>query len=918
MPEDLKKIIEENNLLLESIDIQIWYLIDEKTYGRVNEAHAEFLGLNKSEIEYKKIEEIFEEEAEILIQGNKKVFNQKKKIKTKVWSKNSKGEKRLLSITKSPKLNEKNEIEYVVCYAEDITEKAEMEKARERYQILFETSPVGMIIEDSTGKILEVNKTITKMTGYSKLELEGSNILDTLTPPENREESKEKIKRIINGEDLDFETKGIYNQNEIHFTRLKETRITLPGGNPGILSMQIDITQQKLEKLKLDALFKNSTSAIAMLDSKGNIENINNEFTEVFGYQLNEIKGENIDDLWAKNKKRYVDKDSTKMNLEGKKTKGKGIRYDKYNNPKEVFYHGIPIVIEDVVEGTYAIYDDVTDLKEKERIIENLHEISVDFQKLTDEKEVCEKTVEVAKEILKFEFCNVRLVKNEKLINMAVSSKVNLNLEPRSLNEKSISSKTYREKESILIKNIKSSSGVDPVRSNYKSGISIPIGDLGVFQAISDEKAAYSEKDLELGELLISHTTAALERINSQAELAEKHRDLQKTKSLLDSEINKAKDLHEKTLIKNIKDFKGLNTYIYYHPAAELGGDFYDFIELDEKRLLFYLIDVTGHGLDSAIMSSFVKNIINAYVELMPADKKIEPKQLIEFIYKQNKKNGFPDDYFITMILGLINLEEKTLNYSSAGLHIPPVICKGYIEELPAGNLPISNAYSCSIEYDDFKIDLTEGDTLFFTTDGLVEQAGKDGIYGYKYKEIICQNNYLPPGAIVQEINRDFNEFYKGKVKDDITFAIIQLEKDKDYPELSFAINSNKAEIDRAKQKVEEFIKFQNVNINIHDISMAFHEMLINALEHGNKFDESKKIEIRVILNDKFIQLSVKDEGEGFNWMQVKEEKAGTILDIQDEVATRGRGLGFMMARTVSDYFYYNYKGNQVNFIKEY
>jgi len=52
--------------------------------------------------------------------------------------------------------------------------------------------------------------------------------------------------------------------------------------------------------------------------------------------------------------------------------------------------------------------------------------------------------------------------------------------------------------------------------------------------------------------------------------------------------------------------------------------------------------------------------------------------------------------------------------------------------------------------------------------------------------------------------------------------------------------------------------------------------------------------------------------------MQVKEEKSGTIFDIQDDVAARGRGLGFMMARTVSDYLYYNYEGNEVIFIKRY
>jgi len=678
----LEKKNEDQRILLDNIEGQIWYLSDEKTYGMVNQKFADFVGLEKSEIENKTIFEIRDKrEIGKCISGNQKVFQKKEKIFKEEWVKNSREEKRLLEIIKTPKLNQDDQVEYVVCTAFDITEK---------------------------------------------------------------------------------------------------------------------------------------------------------------------------------------------------------------NKQKE--------------------------------IIKELHNIAINFKELDNKKEVCQKTIDAASKILNYDLCHISLVKDNKFVPEAHTE----NMEAKTLPlDYGIGGKSYKNKQSYLTLDSEKDPDASPTKKTYKSGITIPMEGLGVFQAIATQKNKFKQEDLELAETLISHTQAALERINSQEKLEQKNTALKETKDLLDEEIEKARKIHQRTLSNNITDIKGLNIHSYYQPATNIGGDFYNFIKLGEKRLLFYLADITGHGLDSAIMCNFVKNTISSYLSLIPADKKINPKEIIEFIYKQNQKSNLPGDYFITIILGIVDIEESTLVYSSAGMHIPPVICrnnieKDYIEEISAGGLPISTAFPTDVEYNNYKIDLDKGDTLFFSTDGIYEQKGRDGTYGDRYKELICQNSYLPPGAIIQNIYRDFNQFHEGKVNDDITFAIIQLESEQDYPELNFEINSSKSEVDRAKSKVVEFIKSENQKIKVDDITIAFHEMLINALEHGNKFDETKKVKIRLRLKEKFLELSVKDEGQGFNWKQIKEKKSNSILDIQDEVAARGRGLGFMIAHTVSDYLFYNHEGNQIFFIKEY
>jgi len=115
---------EEQRLLLDNIDTQIWYLAGIEVYGAVNRAHAEFFGVDKDDLEGSNLRDILRsEESEICICGNREVFEKKRQIRIEEWIKNGRGEPRLLSVTKTPKLNDDGNVEYVICAAEDITER---------------------------------------------------------------------------------------------------------------------------------------------------------------------------------------------------------------------------------------------------------------------------------------------------------------------------------------------------------------------------------------------------------------------------------------------------------------------------------------------------------------------------------------------------------------------------------------------------------------------------------------------------------------------------------------------------------------------------------------------------------------------------------------------------------------------------
>ncbi|WP_089761246.1 diguanylate cyclase [Halarsenatibacter silvermanii] len=164
----------------------------------------------------------------------------------------------------------------------------------------------------------------------------------------------------------------------------------------------------------------------------------------------------------------------------------------------------------------YGNIRDVTERKKREEAIKNLHDVAVNFKEAEDEKEVSEMTVEAAENLLNFQNCKILLVEEGMFKPTACTSRAETKKMPVS---EGIAGQTYRSGESFISGNISSNPEASPVKDSYKSLISIPVGNYGVFQVLAEEEKAFSKKDLELAKLLISHTTAALERFSYEKEL---------------------------------------------------------------------------------------------------------------------------------------------------------------------------------------------------------------------------------------------------------------------------------------------------------------------------------------------------------------------------------------------------------------
>ena len=248
----------------------------------------------------------------------------------------------------------------------------------------------------------------------------------------------------------------------------------------------------------------------------------------------------------------------------------------------------------------------------------------------------------------------------------------------------------------------------------------------------------------------------------------------------LNEEIKKGKAIHELTMRINVSRAPGLAVAKYYQPAELIGGDFYDLIQKEDK-VIMYISDVTGHGLDGAFLSTFVKNAIDSYVSFHHA-KEITAGGILQYISSRFRNSNYPEDLFISIFLCIYDLQTKELAYCGAGFQESPLLYlgDGKTKKLVSKGLPISLAIPKELQVCEEKHTyLPPNSTLLIYSDGLAEQWAE----GKEFRNILEESFYsychLSADDIVKNINREFFSFngsYQGD--DDITFLVIKTLKE--------------------------------------------------------------------------------------------------------------------------------------------
>ena len=152
-------------------------------------------------------------------------------------------------------------------------------------------------------------------------------------------------------------------------------------------------------------------------------------------------------------------------------------------------------------------------------VIETLHDVATKIQTEETVAGVCERTVAAAADLLDFNLCTIVIRDGEWLVPRATSADAPPDGSQRMRIDEGLAGKTYRTGQSYTVAEVTPDDETRPADASYRSGISVPIGDHGVFQAVETTPDAFGDDDIELAELLVSHTATALDRLDRENEL---------------------------------------------------------------------------------------------------------------------------------------------------------------------------------------------------------------------------------------------------------------------------------------------------------------------------------------------------------------------------------------------------------------
>ncbi len=235
-------------------------------------------------------------------------------------------------------------------------------------------------------------------------------------------------------------------------------------------------------------------------------------------------------------------------------------------------------------------------------------------------------------------------------------------------------------------------------------------------------------------------------------------------------ELEIARRLQSDMLPEREPDLPGVTIEAKSIPATEVGGDFYDFIPLDENRFALIIGDVSGKGVSGAIgMSSSLSALRFAADERDSTDKILElaNKRLVRDIQRY---------MFVAVFLAIYDRREKKLFYTNAGQTMPILLRGGKAEFLPqseADRFPLG--IRPEVDYAEQAFDVQNGDLLVCYTDGIVELSDESGeMYGFEhFKNSIEKHGDL---AMLDQLNNlveDAETFTKNAAHiDDITIVL--------------------------------------------------------------------------------------------------------------------------------------------------
>jgi serine phosphatase RsbU (regulator of sigma subunit)/predicted ester cyclase len=193
----------------------------------------------------------------------------------------------------------------------------------------------------------------------------------------------------------------------------------------------------------------------------------------------------------------------------------------------------------------------------------------------------------------------------------------------------------------------------------------------------------------------------------------------------VEQELRVARSIQQASLPKEVPEPEGWQISPFYRPAREVGGDFYDFLELKDGRLGLVVGDATGKGVPAALVMASARSMLRAVAQASA----YSPGDVLSRV-NDSLAIDIPPNMFVTCFYAILDPKSGHLRYANAGHDLPYLWHGGGAEELKARGMPLGLMPGMS--YEEKEVTMELGDSVLFYSDGLVEAHEPKGeMFGF-------------------------------------------------------------------------------------------------------------------------------------------------------------------------------------------
>ncbi len=292
---------------------------------------------------------------------------------------------------------------------------------------------------------------------------------------------------------------------------------------------------------------------------------------------------------------------------------------------------------------------------------------------------------------------------------------------------------------------------------------------IGVLCVSKDVEYGFVKEDLELITTFADQAAVAIDNSRLIRELIDKER--------LQQELLVAQKIQLRLLPQSQPKMKGFEVDGVSYPAYEVGGDYFDYVQIGENSTTVGIIiaDVSGKGTSAAFYMAELKGIVQSLARIYPNSPK-------EFLCKANETiaRGLEKASFISALYGIVDTERGLLHLSNAG-HCPAVVVQSntaHLIKMKGMALGLDKGALFSRNIQEVQVELNIGDVVVLYTDGVIEAVDKHGEqFGYeRLMDVARRSRQKSASEIKNDIFNAVNAFTNdgGAVRDDLTIVVLK------------------------------------------------------------------------------------------------------------------------------------------------